>query len=150
VTCVAFSSVKCSYELKNASSKPLASSYAPVPIPKASRTIRIPCPRHCPTQPTIRETNVLLERIWKPGFRYAKAGVILMDFYEQGALQTDLFRPESGRTASKGLMSVVDKINHSGLGNVFYAAVVDETRASLASVYNTVGGFEGSEVRLLS
>lgn len=74
------------------------------------------------TRDLLEVANVLLERIWKPGFRYAKAGVILMDFYEQGALQTDLFRPESGRKASKSLMSVVDKINHSGLGNVFFAS----------------------------
>ena len=74
------------------------------------------------TRDLLEVANVLLERIWKPGFRYAKAGVILMDFYEQGALQADLFRPDSGRIQSKDLMSVVDKINHSGLGNVFFAS----------------------------
>ena len=77
------------------------------------------------TRDLLEVADVLLERIWKPGFRYAKAGVILMDFYEQGALQADLFRPndcKSGRKASKALMSVVDKINHSGLGSVFFAA----------------------------
>ncbi len=74
------------------------------------------------TRDLLEVADVLLERIWKPGFRYAKAGVILMDFYEQGALQADLFRPDSGRKASKSLMSVVDKINHSGLGSVFFAA----------------------------
>ncbi|WP_231870300.1 MULTISPECIES: DUF4113 domain-containing protein [unclassified Marinomonas] len=74
------------------------------------------------TRDLLEVANVLLERIWKPSFRYTKMGVILMDFYEQGALQTDLFRPDSGRTASKSLMSVVDKIKHSGLGSVFFAS----------------------------
>ena len=74
------------------------------------------------TRDLLEVANVQLERIWKPGFRYAKAGVILMDFYEQGTQQADLFRPECGRKASKSLMSVVDKINHSSLGSVFFAA----------------------------
>jgi len=45
VTRAAFTSVKSSCGVKNASPKPSASSYAPVPIPKASRIIPTPC-RH--------------------------------------------------------------------------------------------------------
>jgi DNA polymerase V len=48
------------------------------------------------------------------GFRNAKAGVILMDFYEQGALQSALFRSNSGKKASKALMSIVDQLNTLG------------------------------------
>ena len=33
-----------------------------------------------------------------------------------------MFRSHEGKKKSKELMNVVDKINHSGLGNVFFAA----------------------------
>ena len=66
--------------------------------------------------------EVLFDRIWRPGNRYAKAGIILMDFYEQGIYQGDMFRPYEGKKKSKDLMSVVYKINHSGLESVFFAA----------------------------
>jgi len=74
------------------------------------------------TRDLLEVAEVLLDRIWRPGHRYAKAGVMLMDFYEQGTYQCDMFRSHEGKKKSKELMSVVDKINHSGLGNVFFAA----------------------------
>ena len=74
------------------------------------------------TRDLLEVAEVLLDRIWRPGHRYAKAGVILMDFYEQGTYQGDMFRPHEGKKKSKELMCVVDRINHSGLGNVFFAA----------------------------
>ena len=47
---------------------------------------------------------------------------MLADFYEQGAYQQDLFCADHGKANAKALMNVVDRINHSGLGNVFFAA----------------------------
>jgi DNA polymerase V len=47
---------------------------------------------------------------------------MLADFYEHGAFQQDLFRLDSTKLNSKALMTVVDQINHSGLGNVFFAS----------------------------
>lgn len=60
----------------------------------------------------------LLQSIWKDGYRYNKAGVMLADFYDQNAKQTSLFEDMSQKYPSKKLMAVVDQINESGLGKV--------------------------------
>ncbi|MCY1264121.1 Protein UmuC [compost metagenome] len=51
-----------------------------------------------------------LGRIYLPGYRYQKAGVVLMNLVEPGLAQTDLFAP-APRTRSKELMAVMDRIN---------------------------------------
>lgn len=60
----------------------------------------------------------LLQSIWKDGYRYNKAGVMLADFYGQQANQASLFESMSQKYPSKKLMAVVDQINESGLGKV--------------------------------
>jgi DNA polymerase V len=63
----------------------------------------------------------LLGQLWRDGFRYAKAGVMLSDFYAPGVYQPGLFDTATPRANSKALMGVVDTINHSGLGKVWFA-----------------------------
>jgi DNA polymerase V len=63
----------------------------------------------------------IIDRIWKPGFRYAKAGVMLNDFSPTRLAQLSLFDDHSPRPGSEALMSVVDKINQEGLGRVWFA-----------------------------
>ncbi len=75
----------------------------------------------CDTRDFIELANHLLKRIWKDGFRYAKAGVMLSDFYDPGMFQPRLFDDVSTRTNSQQLMSVLDSINQSGAGKVFFA-----------------------------
>lgn len=74
------------------------------------------------TRDLLAVADVLFDRIYRAGFRYAKAGVMLADFYEHGTFQGDLFRAEQGKANGKQLMTVVDKINHSGLGHIFFAS----------------------------
>jgi DNA polymerase V len=91
--------------------------------PQYARTLSAELPN--PTDDTrdlLEVAEVLFHRIYRAGFRYAKGGVMLADFYEHGAFQQDLFRSNSTKFNSKALMNVVDKINHSGLGNVFFAS----------------------------
>ena len=73
------------------------------------------------TRDFIELANHLLKRIWKDGFRYAKAGVMLSDFYDPGMFQPGLFDDVSIRSNSQQLMSVLDTINQSGAGKVFFA-----------------------------
>ena len=73
------------------------------------------------TRDFIELANHLLKRIWKDGFRYAKAGVMLSDFYDPGMFQPGLFDDISTRSNSQQLMSVLDTINQSGAGKVFFA-----------------------------
>ena len=63
----------------------------------------------------------LLDHLWRDGYDYAKAGVVLSDFYDIGTYQAGLFDQPSAHTNSRKLMHVVDEINHSGLGRVFFA-----------------------------
>lgn len=84
----------------------------------ASGELRIPS---CDTRDFIELANHLLTRIWKDGFRYAKAGVMLSDFYDPGMFQPGLFDDISTRSNSQQLMSVLDTINQSGAGKVFFA-----------------------------
>lgn len=74
----------------------------------------------CDTRDFIELANHLLKRIWKDGFRYAKAGVMLSDFYDPGMFQPGLFDDVSTRSNSQQLMSVLDTINQSGAGKVFF------------------------------
>lgn len=75
----------------------------------------------CDTRDFIELANHLLKRIWKDGFRYAKAGVMLSDFYDPCMFQPGLFDDISTRSNSQQLMSVLDTINQSGAGKVFFA-----------------------------
>ncbi|MEB5528091.1 translesion error-prone DNA polymerase V subunit UmuC [Vibrio cholerae] len=75
----------------------------------------------CDTRDFIELASHLIKRIWKDGFRYAKAGVMLSDFYDPGMFQPGLFDDVSTRSNSQQLMSVLDSINQSGAGKVFFA-----------------------------
>lgn len=62
-----------------------------------------------------------LDRIWCPGHRYAKAGVMLSDFATGPQAQLNLFDEWQPRADSAQLMAVIDKINKSGRGSVWFA-----------------------------
>ncbi len=74
------------------------------------------------TRPMLALAMVLLDRIWKPGYPYAKAGVMLSDFYDHGTFQPELFDgTDHSRPQSDALMGVLDEINASGLGRIWLA-----------------------------
>jgi len=85
----------------------------------ASVKLSAPCDD---TRAFLAAMEPLFESIYRPGFRYAKAGVMLTDFYQPNTYQTDLFHPEEDRERSKNLMDVLDKINRQGRGHLFFAA----------------------------
>jgi DNA polymerase V len=63
----------------------------------------------------------LLQCIWRTGYRYAKAGVMLSDLYDRGLFQPDLF-DEAGRQPDRSrLMAVMDQVNQSGRGRIWVA-----------------------------
>ncbi len=68
-----------------------------------------------------RLATTALERIWRDGHRYAKAGVMLNDFTGSGVSQLQLFDERPPRPHSAELMRVLDGINNSGLGKVWFA-----------------------------
>lgn len=62
-----------------------------------------------------------LESIWRDGYRYAKAGIILGDFYQSGVAQLDMFSEQLPRANADASMATLDQINRSGLGKIWFA-----------------------------
>ncbi|HAU5565740.1 TPA: translesion error-prone DNA polymerase V subunit UmuC [Serratia fonticola] len=62
-----------------------------------------------------------LSTIWRDGYRYAKAGVMLGDFYQSGVAQFDMFSEQLPRANAAALMAALDGINRSGRGKVWFA-----------------------------
>ncbi|MEL4013927.1 Y-family DNA polymerase [Dryocola clanedunensis] len=62
-----------------------------------------------------------LDTIWREGHRFQKCGVMLGDFYSQGVAQLGLFDEYQPRSNSEQLMAVLDGINHSGKGRIWFA-----------------------------
>lgn len=81
----------------------------------------LPCPSD-DTRDLIAVVEASLESLWKEGYRYAKAGVVLLDFYDVKGEQGELFHRNKDQGRSSALMSVLDKINQTGLGHVYFAA----------------------------
>jgi DNA polymerase V len=69
-----------------------------------------------PTQDSrviVQQVLSLLRPMYRPGYDYAKAGVMLSDLVNEAAIQEDLFAstsPDQGDRAAR-LMSVMDEIN---------------------------------------
>jgi len=77
-----------------------------------------------PTQDTRDVIEVAmrsLDRIWLEGRRYMTAGIMLDDFTPHGVSQLNLFDEDQPRKNSAQLMKVLDGINQSGLGNLWFA-----------------------------
>lgn len=73
------------------------------------------------TRDIIAAAGRALDRIWLDGHRYAKAGVMLNDFTPSSVSQLTLFDDEKPYANSAALMHILDEINHSGLGKVWFA-----------------------------
>lgn len=73
------------------------------------------------TRDIIRVAMDALDRIWVDGHRYMKAGVMLGDFFSQGVAQLSLFDEYRPQANSEALMRVVDGLNQSGKGSLFFA-----------------------------
>lgn len=74
------------------------------------------------TRVLLNAAGRLLQAIWKDGYRYAKAGITLSDFYDRGVIQPDLFTQQVINPNSARLMQVVDRINQQQRGKVFFAS----------------------------
>lgn len=84
-------------------------------LPQNNRTIsiKLPFPTNSSMELSKFATDALL-RIYKAGFEYKKAGVIVMDLSPENHQQLNLF--ENSNPKHKPLMVAIDKINHS-IGN---------------------------------
>ena len=80
--------------------------------PKYSNSLTVPLPS--PTDDTMQLIGValwILKRIFKPGFRYQKAGVMLGEIVPAGGQQNDLFGFTAEGEKSARLMAALDSVN---------------------------------------
>ncbi|MGU0057201.1 hypothetical protein ACVXG7_25010 [Enterobacter hormaechei] len=74
---------------------------------------------------------------------------MLNDFSPNGVAQLNLFDDVQPRPHSDALMKVLDGINHSGLGKVWFvpdgvcAGLADETGDAVTGIYHTLEGAAG-------
>lgn len=91
-----------------------------VPGYNGSQSVELALPSS-DTRDFIEQALRLLEIIWKDGYRYAKAGIILSELYTPASYQPDLFSSMTQRPNGKALMQVLDNINLSGKGHIWFA-----------------------------
>ena len=63
-----------------------------------------------------------LNTIWRDGYRYYKAGIMLSDFTDSDVTQFDMFSTQKPFRNSDELMKTLDAINKSGQGKVWFAS----------------------------
>ncbi|EFA6152381.1 DUF4113 domain-containing protein, partial [Escherichia coli] len=64
----------------------------------------------------------ILDRIWRDGHQYEKAGCILNDLTLTGVSHLNLFDDTQSRSNSNQLMKVVGRINHSCQGKEWFTS----------------------------
>lgn len=84
----------------------------------------------------------LFDMIWKDGYRYAKAGVMLGNFCSPDHVQLNLFDTQPGHQQSNALMKAIDTINHSGQGKIWFGGQRPQKdwfmkQANLSPAYTT-------------
>ncbi|MGP2427801.1 translesion error-prone DNA polymerase V subunit UmuC [Yersinia sp. 2538 StPb PI] len=72
------------------------------------------------TRDIIAASMRALEQIWRDGYRYQKAGIILNDFCSRPG-QIDMFDESLPKANSEQLMKAIDRINREGIGKVWFA-----------------------------
>ncbi|MBN1532680.1 MAG: Y-family DNA polymerase [Spirochaetes bacterium] len=98
--------------------------------PQYSNGVTVPLPVPSSYTPLmIRTALQLLERIYRPGFRYKKAGVMFSGIVPQWDRQLDLFRPVRESERQQRLMRVMDGVNRGMGRDTLYFASQGVTRA---------------------
>ncbi|MGP2504313.1 DinB/UmuC family translesion DNA polymerase [Pantoea ananatis] len=73
------------------------------------------------TRDIVEAAQKALAAIWREGYRFARAGIMLGDFYTKGVTQLDLFSEQQPRAGGDKLMAAIDRINSAGRGQVYFA-----------------------------
>jgi DNA polymerase V len=84
----------------------------------------------------------MFDAIWREGYRYAKAGIMLGDFCSPDDVQLDLFGDQPDSQRSDSLMLAVDALNRKGQGKVWFGGQRPEKdwymrQANVSPAYTT-------------
>jgi DNA polymerase V len=87
----------------------------------------------------------MFDSIWRDGYRYAKAGVMLGEFCSPDDVQLDLFEEQLNSQRSDMLMHAVDALNRKGQGRVWFGGQRPEKdwymrQANVSPAYTTRWG----------
>lgn len=72
------------------------------------------------TRDIVAASMKALDSIWQDGYRFQKAGIVLNDFCGKPG-QIDMFDESPPRPNSEALMGILDHINTTGMGKVWFA-----------------------------
>lgn len=88
----------------------------------ASKSIELQAPSS-DTRVFLAEATKLLNGLWLNGYRYAKAGVMLADFYDPGVYQLGLFdEPLMQKESDQKLMQLMDNLNTKFGKTIWFAS----------------------------
>lgn len=88
----------------------------------ASKSIELDIPTS-DTRIFLNKAMQLLDGLWVDGYRYAKAGVMLADFYDPGVHQPGLFdAPIVQKESDQALMLLMDKLNTKHTKTIWFAS----------------------------
>lgn len=73
------------------------------------------------TRDIIQAAMRSLDSIWQPGFRFAKADIMLSELRPNGFAQLNMFDEQAPRAGNDYLMSLMDKMNRSGHYRIGFA-----------------------------
>ncbi len=84
----------------------------------------------------------MFDAIWREGYRYAKAGIMLGDFCSPQDVQLDLFAEQPNAQRSDALMLAVDTLNRKGQGRIWFGGQRSEKdwfmrQANVSPAYTT-------------
>ena len=81
-------------------------------------SVRLPV-ASCDTLEIAGAAMDILEKLYKPGIRYKRSGVVLSEISPDRSIQLDLFDPVAGREERKVLSGTIDNMNRKfGLKSV--------------------------------
>ncbi|MDP5136698.1 translesion error-prone DNA polymerase V subunit UmuC [Rheinheimera baltica] len=88
----------------------------------ASKSVELDTPSS-DTRVFLTQAMKLLDGLWIDGYRYAKAGVMLTDFYDPGVYQPGLFdEPAVTRESDPKLMQLIDQLNTKHTKAIWFAS----------------------------
>ena len=74
------------------------------------------------TRDLIKHAKLLLKDLYKEGFNYNKAGIMLNNFFDETTYQLDLFKKKDRNSKDFKMMALLDQINKSSLGQISFLA----------------------------
>ncbi len=112
-----------------------------------SATIKLGIPT-ADTRVVVEKSLESLRKIYKPGYRYKKAGVVMDQLKKADTIAEQLF--EKGDNAkSKNLMGVMDKVNQTMGGNILHVGTMGVKQEWIAKPETCSGRFTTSWNELL-